>query len=325
MGQLNDLAAQVAEQRSRFSRLTQYTHVKLARKKNGSIESLRPKEPVHVPENNKDDMPLGADPPALGAPSYGLTPVRDAAATLIKDGERKRKPTSSVSGASGLQRYRTRSMIIVYYDAAIQEAFEKLVRNIAAARNNLRKARTAASYKLRMASLGMEENPFSAGGEFAMLSSKMMRPRLDRPDLRSGLDLLAPDAAPAYDDLDRDLDTAQGLCEVAAHQFLRDGDCSEEIMGTRQKFENCQRMVDQAVKLLETDKSGAPPLPLPPPLVLPASTQEAMPQLAIDQTADRDRPKPLPPYISMGTVEVDNGSDASSVHIDLTAIRRTRR
>jgi hypothetical protein len=38
-----------------------------------------------------------------------------------------------------------------------------------------------------------------------------------------------------YDQIDLGLDFAQAQCERAAHQFLRDGDCAEEILLIRNK------------------------------------------------------------------------------------------
>ncbi|RFU32864.1 hypothetical protein B7463_g3435, partial [Scytalidium lignicola] len=57
---------------------------------------------------------------------------------------RKRKTDSLVSGESAAPKYRTRSMIIVYYDSAVQTAFEELVKFISASRNAMRKGKMAA-------------------------------------------------------------------------------------------------------------------------------------------------------------------------------------
>ena len=57
---------------------------------------------------------------------------------------RKRKTDSIASGESQVPKYRTRSMIIVYYDSAVQHAFEELVKLISASRNAMRKGKMAA-------------------------------------------------------------------------------------------------------------------------------------------------------------------------------------
>jgi hypothetical protein len=56
---------------------------------------------------------------------------------------RKRKTVSIISNESVPTKFRSRSMIIVYYDSEIQKSFEEIVRNIGTARNNIRKARMA--------------------------------------------------------------------------------------------------------------------------------------------------------------------------------------
>ncbi|KAH8809084.1 hypothetical protein F5884DRAFT_733897 [Xylogone sp. PMI_703] len=56
---------------------------------------------------------------------------------------RKRKTDSLASGESAIPKYRTRSMIIVYYDSAVQTAFEELVKFISASRNAMRKGKMA--------------------------------------------------------------------------------------------------------------------------------------------------------------------------------------
>ena len=57
---------------------------------------------------------------------------------------RKRKTDSIASGGSQAPKYRTRSMIIVYYDSTVQNAFEELVKLISASRNAMRKGKMAA-------------------------------------------------------------------------------------------------------------------------------------------------------------------------------------
>ncbi|ESZ97712.1 hypothetical protein SBOR_1899 [Sclerotinia borealis F-4128] len=57
---------------------------------------------------------------------------------------RKRKTESLASGNSQAPKYRTRSMIIVYYDSAVQTAFEDLVKFISGNRNAMRKGKMAA-------------------------------------------------------------------------------------------------------------------------------------------------------------------------------------
>lgn len=313
LARLDDLATQVAEQHSRFTRLTHFSQTKLARVKHDSTESLRPKH-----DDDTDNTAIAAA--TSMPPEYSTLPHANLDGVMAAKDVRKRKPGSSLSGASGPPRYRTRSMIIVWYDSAIQEGFEVLVRSIATARNNLRKAKTAASFKARMASLGMEENPFAAAGDFAMLNPKLMRATFERPTHRAS-NPAQPGHVPAFVEADKELETAQSLCEVAAHQFLRDGDCTEEINGAKARFAACLQIAQREIDVLQEQKpqESAPEDP--------EDREDPVVELTpipLSEKAPVSTIKPMG-VTGIGSIEVDNESDASSVHIDLSAFRRPRR
>jgi hypothetical protein len=73
---------------------------------------------------------------------------------------RKRKTNLIVPGGSEAPKYRIRFMIIVYYDSAVQNNFEELVRLISASRNTIRKGKIAAriAYIKRIAELEANTN-----------------------------------------------------------------------------------------------------------------------------------------------------------------------
>lgn len=328
---LEDLAAQVVEQHTRFTKLSHLSQLRLSRRKRASTESLRP--------NDDDDVnQTTAVPPndnSSGEP--GMLSSNSGSAKAMGDVKRKRKCSSVSSGASGARQYRTRSMIIVYYDSAIQDAFESLVRHVASARNNLRKGKTAATFKARMIALGMEENPFMPGN-FAMLSSrKMPVPRSSRtgkPTLPPSRVRKPPERVPAFEEADNDLEAAQNLCEVAAHQFLRDGDCIEEIQGTRLKFESCLRTAQLELELLqqEQQESEEPEDPKTPKSEEPKkednpAEQSTPKMITLSEKVDLSDPQPKTGcYAGINSIEVDDSiSEASSVHLDLSAFRRPRR
>ncbi|KAL8782444.1 MAG: hypothetical protein Q9213_005374 [Squamulea squamosa] len=319
LSKLDELAVQVADQHTRFARMSQstFTQYRLS-KKHDSTESLRPP---------KDDL----EPPAtimLGEtsiPPIDIPPTSQPNAIttpLLKEIKRKRKPGSNLSAASGPQKYRTRTMIIVYYDSAIQAAFESLVRCIAGARNNLRKGKTAASFKARMLSMGIGGD----GGDdddddsYPTLNPKMMIKRAPRSSS-------PPNTSPNFDQADGDLEAAQNLCEVAAHQFLRDGDCEEELEGTRKRFEDCLKVAKEEVeKLRAEEESNIQANALEPPVDAARPIKSMSEEVAMAaQKLEVPRIPIAPTLTSNGTIEVDDDSDASSVHIDLTALRRTRR
>ncbi|KAL8809315.1 MAG: hypothetical protein Q9223_007941 [Gallowayella weberi] len=316
LSKLDELAVQVADQHSRFARMSQtdFTGFRLA-KKHDSTESLRPP---------KDDLPP-PDPVMLAKTSVQPTDIPPTSqpnltqTPLTKEIRRKRKPASNLSGASGAQRYRTRTMIIVYYDSAIQEAFESLVRDIASARNNLRKGKTAASFKARMLSMGMGDDDDDDDGAYPILNPKLIAKRISL--------IPPPDASPNFDQADGDLEAAQNLCEVAAHQFLRDGDCEEELEGTRKRFEDCLKVATEQVEKIRAEEGKESPADSTESIVDAPSTVtvETHPVAIAAEKLEMPRIPIVPTLTSNGTIEVDDDSDAGSVHIDLTAFRRTRR
>ena len=326
---LDELSVQVAEQHTRFTKLTQHNDVKLARKKHDSTESLRPKADDNPEPNAITDTSV---PPSLQPVSSNAVILKDTTRNIL----RKRKPGSALSGASGPQRYRTRSMIVVYYVSDIQDAFEQLVRNIAGARNNLRKGKTAASFKNRMAAMGMGGDLSGGAGRFPLLDPKM-RLKIGINRQIPGLEGTTTDAA--FENMDRDLEKAHSLCEIAAHQMLRDGDCRDEIGEIKQRFENClkvakeeaEKMREKEAREKEAEETEAaneakeseeaqevvriipsePPKPEPVSILLPEKVEHPM----IKHSH----------FAGTGAIEVDNESDASSIKVDLSAIRRTRR
>ncbi|KAL8793678.1 MAG: hypothetical protein Q9195_003727 [Heterodermia aff. obscurata] len=305
LSKLETLSAQVAEQHAKFSKLTTRTENKLALPKSSSTESLRrQKEKAATVEPQTDLIP--PEPPT----SYPLPSTSQATANdvlAVTEARRKRKPGSALSLASGPQKYRQRTMIIVYYNSDIQEAFELLVRNIAGARNNLRKGRTAASFKKRLASLSMDLPPFSAGGESG-LDFKIGRPlKKTSPE--------ADDDSAAFDAIDKDLENAQILCERAAHQMLREGDCKEEILGTKNSFQSSLKLAQQELDRFRAEEVEETPDELP-----TKAPVHIDPEIKTAATTV----KPIE-FAGIGSIEVDDRSDVESFHIDLSAMRRTRR
>ena len=183
-----------------------------------------------------------------------------------------------------------------------------------------------------MASMGAQATAFSGtGGDFAILDPKLIRSsgfsrtRLG-PNMHGDSDVKMVE----FDDADKDLETAQNLCEVGAHQFLRDGDCRLEITGTRSRFENVLEIARKEVEKLKTEEeNGAKETEKKEEDVTVAQSKETSPVVEVEKKME---PSPVVQtsikqinITGTGTIEVDDGSDVESVQIDLSAIRRTRR
>ncbi|KAK6085839.1 hypothetical protein SCUP234_02746 [Seiridium cupressi] len=196
---------------------------------------------------------------------------------------RKRQKTDSMVSAEGVvPTYRSRSMIIVYYDSFVQSFFEELVKFVSAQRNQMRKAKMAAKVAeiKRLAELEMpdddddddilqpgdaliaadpkisakpQRNSTMKDPRLHYMSTRIMGPTYRTPNAglvqmrgtltNSGAGIfnrgLGSDQPPSdiYDELDRALEFVQGMCERAAHQFLRDGDCTEEIQTIKKRLD----------------------------------------------------------------------------------------
>ncbi|CAF9927326.1 hypothetical protein IMSHALPRED_007186 [Imshaugia aleurites] len=322
LSKLDELTLSVAEHNARFLEMARLGD-RLFKQKNLSTESLHQGPLHHYAIDDGGKAAKESDVYVPPNPSHQVLSHASRAWNAANNGGivRKRKG-SNASITSGQHRYRTKSMIVVYYDSAVQESLDSLFRSIASARNNLRKGKTDASFKARMASLGTEQSSYPAAGDFAMLNPKLMRAGLGRRPL--GPDLRADEKLSAFDEADKDLEITQTLCEVAAHQFLREGDCRLEIEGMRRKFENCRAIAKREVDRLkeeearEQEEEEVAAKPVQGKQLLVAKSVEAK----------VSHPPPLKEvnFTGTGVIEIDDGSDVESAPIDLSAFRsRTRR
>ncbi|KAJ2981940.1 hypothetical protein NUW58_g6560 [Xylaria curta] len=250
----------------------------------GSTESLKPPDdgpalPTPDPTTDQPPKPINTaispqtpDAPVAApmGPQPAINSCERARATV-----RKRQKTDSMLSAEGTTpKYRTRKMVMVYYDSYVQSFFEELVKFVSAQRNLMRKAKMAAkvAHIRRLAELEMPEdedddeggelkpgneliaagpvmptaNSRQVGGEEERRLPQYLTTRPYGGGLRSPALGLMPgrgmrtsalngglgvfnEKGDIWDELDKGLEFVQGMCERAAHQFLRDGDCNEEI------------------------------------------------------------------------------------------------
>ncbi|PVI04653.1 hypothetical protein DM02DRAFT_611275 [Periconia macrospinosa] len=172
---------------------------------------------------------------------------------------RKRKSPSVLSGnASGPSKYRSRQMIVVAYDGEIQKSFEQLVRAIGTGRNLLRKGKMAAKLEAMTALAGLHDDDDDEDVEEdgAILTSKIgyrhrtglsaMRDRA-MAVARAGVADNTSTPVQSFDSTDKALELAQNLCEKAAHQILREGDCRNNLRVVRGHMEEAQEMAKREV------------------------------------------------------------------------------
>jgi hypothetical protein len=200
-------------------------------------------------------------------------------------------------------------MIIVYYDSAVQTAFEELVKFVSASRNAMRKGKMAAKMaEMRIAAEleveAEEDDDDDEGGEGGglndMLSSGNLTAARKKVNVgKQGQSLAAGEKHPRsratpklnyvstrqmgpprftsmtenfgstlsvgmvrgyrrgpggaldiFDELDKGLEWCQGQCEHAAHQFLRDGECSTEIDNIKRKLSEVKEAAEKEIERL---------------------------------------------------------------------------
>ncbi|OQD76419.1 hypothetical protein PENDEC_c004G02074 [Penicillium decumbens] len=266
------------------------------------------------------------------------TPETSEVATAVKDtttppqhASRKRSADEAPSIDSSEHRafVSTRHNVIIEYDGHTQKTLEEVVRDIGIARNNIRRGRMSlmsrTGYRtglLNKTVIGTNNQPGGAPSSLSGLACVR--------SMRSGGDVVGVSASTAgiraespYDYVDKQLELAHGLCETAAYEVLRSGDCGTELDGVEEKFKMLLEMVGNEVKRLEEGKKqqaqSSPEdkedeTPSDPPQ---SSTAARLARIAA--IAKKQPSSDVP-----GTIEVDDASSISAESIDLSAFRSSR-
>ena len=289
-------------------------------------------------QNKQNEAPASpAESQSPSAIQRQANQMRAAGQARARATLRKRQRTDSVASAEGQAlKYRTRSMIIVYYDSYVQSFFEELVKFVSASRNMMRKAKMAAKVAQikRLAEMEMPDDsdedddsaddsaiPGSAAaatvaltaqsthgdpkvtvatatstplvadtaieagtgtdGEDEMPALRFVSTRRPPPTVARTPNLLAQasagrgmyaraglprsygrgptagDPPDVYDELDKGLEYVQSMCEHAAHQFLRDGDCAEEVANIQRRMGETRELADKEMARVKMDEPEA--------------------------------------------------------------------
>ncbi|QLI64050.1 uncharacterized protein G6M90_00g006980 [Metarhizium brunneum] len=270
---LDDLNGQIERRQAELAAIarTNATSTDSSRplRNKGSSESLKPKDdgPMHpdldlavTPSQGQRKRIAPRTPPtpsgeAKATPASPPSPDSESRVALHRQAReavnaharalaqtKKKQKSSSVLSADGVPpTYRTRSMIMVYYDSYVQGFFDELVRFISSSRNLMRKAKMAAKVAQikRMAELEIANDAKRTSDErFAVDAIPSLRYMSTRKVGTTSQELTSGEPsrpagpeqpADVYDSLDKSLEFVQSTCEHGAHQFLRDADCHDEI------------------------------------------------------------------------------------------------
>lgn len=201
----------------------------LARKssKASSVHSRRSQDEKHEVQNATPDSPE----PTLLRPQLPHMTASDA----LRLAQRKRKTVSVCSGnQSGPSKYRSRSMIVIFYDGDVQKRFETLVRAISTCRNAIRRGKMGAKVDHLSRTGSSSSEGSTSGGEDMIVNLGKLGYRSTRPGRTHVGAFGKDDGTETFDKVDTLLDEGQSQCERAAHQVLRDGDCVLELTSAKE-------------------------------------------------------------------------------------------
>ena len=329
------------------------------RKKTASVSSIHTIEEPS-PTDDQADAPESVDTLSSPDPQH-INPLEAGNRYLYAQARRKRKPGPSIrSGASGPQKFRNRNHVVVYYDGAVQEQLDAMVKQIGLGRNSLRKGKNAlaAATGFRLPTL-----PTSAGRDLS--TNDDLRPAIMSrstsallPAKKTAIVTIQPLSAEAsFAKADKDLEQIQSLCETAAHQFLRDGDCKAELESIQQKLDALVSYATTTAESLKRLKESQEALQADSPasesnhgsesdgtlstlpsldfLPIPRNGLAKAPSpLSFTHPLDNLKPRaifsaPIIPSLDIAnelttdTIEVDDTSDQDSIVVDLSQYRLT--
>ncbi|EXK78729.1 hypothetical protein FOQG_16629 [Fusarium oxysporum f. sp. raphani 54005] len=233
----------------------------------GSTESLKPKDdpPIdhaEAPANGGDiedgagentaQTPVKPEGPKVYTPSPVSIHQQEIIQAARAQARKKPKSPSMMSNKDAPAAYRTRSMVIVYYDSYVQSFFDDLVRFVSSSRNLMRKAKMAARVA-QIKKLAEQDVSEDGSNDDALPSLRYMSSRRFGPMSisRPGAGDQPPDV---YDKLDKGLEFVQSMCEHGAHQFLRDGDCNDEISKVQERLTEVLEMAKTEMERVEREE-----------------------------------------------------------------------
>jgi hypothetical protein len=331
ISQIDSLCSHATQKHAEFA--AEYTRLlKTARPKrikSPSITSIHSTDEALIEKSRPSPADAETAPQSPEFPE--ISPFEAGNRYLYAQARRKRKPTSSVrSGASGPQKFRSKHSVVIYYDSFIQEQLDTMVKNIASARNNVRKGKMSRSLQkgLQLPALN-RRFPDAYNSSTEDLDNPRMRSIKSLP---TDTKITAAQTKPQADDscfcqADKHLENAQSLCETAAHQFLRDGDCKLELEGVKAKFEVVLTLATESVSKFQAEKDAEKEqdeAPTDSEATLYEKSSDEVIGSKLGPAMNHFAPS-LSPLPGAGAAEIEVDDDeGSSIDVDITKFRSAR-
>ena len=264
------------------------------RRKSGSIRSTQPVvDPLPPSSSVVATRAADSTPAPTAVPSaHGIPRKRKCEEADLTDPDER-----SVAGA--MSKTNPRCNVIIHYDGHTQKVLEEMVRGVGIARSYLRRGKMAQSPE-GIGLLGRTKRLADSPASLLSRSNDSLLSGVRRARSRQ-----FPDSP--FDLADRQLEVVHGLCENAAYQVLRAGECTKELRSVEEKLNSLLRMsMAEVSRLSERNPS---PVAVKQPMPMPAPLSKPTPPVETDQ------------FQTPGPIEVDDASSVSVESIDIAAFR----
>lgn len=328
---VSELAAHTSTKHAEYTEaFRKHDSFKPRRRKNSSVYSIHTDNLVPIAQQ---ETPNATDAKAVTETEDSTTPPPQQAG--------RKRGTDEAPSIDSDNRYALVSLrhnVIIEYDGHTQKSLEEVVRDIGLARNHLRRSKMSmlprgglrAGLLSRSAAMGASS---IASGSDQSQPSGLSCVR----STRTGAGLVGVTGSTGvrkespFEFADKQLELANGLCETAAYQSLRSGDCATELDGVEEKFKMLLEMVNSEVTRLAEEKKQQEEKE--------RQEQERRKELSEDEVPAKLPPNPTAARLARisaitadkptasaasGTIEVDDSSSISAESIDISAFRSSR-
>jgi hypothetical protein len=236
--------------------------------------------------------------------------IRPASALGNIPASKQETGSALITSGEGADVSRPIRPVVIYYDSHTQAELEQTVRDIGAARNSLRKGKMSQMTRISNLSLDMfTSQPRDSPRTMQLPVDSLRRTRPVEMDQKE---------TATFEFAEKQLEIAQSLSEVAAHQFLRCGDCQKELDEVLAKFTIVLEMArTEACRLRTENEREAENKQAEGSRLLKEHIASSM-KLA-DSFDDDKAPEP-----GIAAIEVDDAASDDSISIDIAVFRSNR-
>ncbi|KAJ5165853.1 hypothetical protein N7492_006149 [Penicillium capsulatum] len=320
---VSDLAVHASKKHAEYTEAyRKHANFKPLRRKNSSLCSIHTDDMVPIAQQ---DAPKAGPEPVITTNDNLLAPPQQTG--------RKRGTDEAPSIDSG-DRYTfvsVRHNVIIEYDGHTQKSLEEVVRDIGLARNHLRRSRMSMMSRGGLRA-GMLSRTAAMGARASGSGSEQSQPAALScvRSTRTGAGLVGVTGSTgvrkesSFDFADKQLELAHALCETAAYQVLRSGDCATELDGVEEKFKMLLEMAESEVGRLEEEKKQNEEQAEGKELTEDTAAKPPMTSTAARLARISALTANKPATTTAGTIEVDDASSISAESLDMSAFRSSR-